>query len=665
MLDEGLTAIGRWDPAVEESGLALDVLEYHTTDLGTAAQRTRAELDQRYSHQADTLDGLLGVFKDKYLVIEAEPHPNSPTRSTRLAHDLLALLVQFRFRLSIAPGQRARRLLENRAQEWQDGRTGNVLDETDLGTVEAGASGMRAWDADADHTGEARLVEASRRGQARRRLTRQILKVVAVAAVVAIGVTGTFAWLQMGIAQEETKEANKQTGIAAEQTVAAYEALKGEAVAAEDARQKARLAEDRLRTSTSRQLAALSELERPRRLDRSLHLAFAAFRAANTLEAREALFRGLQDRPTIRSFLQIDEVALSRTQQYGAPFETTVLGEGNDGSVAGVAFSTDGKILAAGYRADRFHGGVILWDVMRRRRLVEDALPVPEGQVGSVALSPKGKILAAGYYNDGGTGGVVLWDVSTRRRLMDRSIPVKGNVRSVAFSPDGSMLAAAYHAGQSGGGLVFFDVAARKDLVDKPLPVIEGKGSIGSVVFSPNAGNTVAAGYSCWPRRRRQLAGIVLWDVATRTRITKKPLPVPEGVVGGVAFSRDGNILAAGCSFGADGGGLVLFDLASGNRLVDKPLLVPEGEVWGTAFSPDGKAVAIAFRSRSESGGVVLFDVASRTRVLNSPTLPSVRGVKSGTWLSAPTARPSPPDTTLTGMEVWFCGTQSRGCGSW
>ena len=42
VLDEGLKAIHRWDPAVEESGLALDVLVYHTTDLGTAAQCSRA-----------------------------------------------------------------------------------------------------------------------------------------------------------------------------------------------------------------------------------------------------------------------------------------------------------------------------------------------------------------------------------------------------------------------------------------------------------------------------------------------------------------------------------------------------------------------------------------------------------------------------------------------
>jgi len=156
VLDLGLKAIGGWNPAVEQSGLALDVLLYHTTELGTASQCTRAELSARYAHQVDALDGLLGRCKDQYLIIEVEPDPASLTRSTRLAHDLLAPLVQQRFRLSVAPGQRARRVLENRAPEWQEGKTGPILDQVDLATVQKGAAGMRAWTAD-----EIRLVETS------------------------------------------------------------------------------------------------------------------------------------------------------------------------------------------------------------------------------------------------------------------------------------------------------------------------------------------------------------------------------------------------------------------------------------------------------------------------------------------------------------------------
>ena len=78
--------------------------------------------------------------------------------STQLAHDLLAPLVLRRFRFSMAPGQRARRLLENRAPEWHEGKTGPVLDSTDLAAVEEGALGMRGWTAD-----ETRLVDESRR----------------------------------------------------------------------------------------------------------------------------------------------------------------------------------------------------------------------------------------------------------------------------------------------------------------------------------------------------------------------------------------------------------------------------------------------------------------------------------------------------------------------
>jgi WD40 repeat protein len=77
---------------------------------------------------------------------------------------------------------------------------------------------------------------------------------------------------------------------------------------------------------------------------------------------------------------------------------------------------------------------VLLWDVPSRSQL-GTALKAHAGSVYSVAFSPDGRTLAAGS----ASGRVLLWDVRTHARL--------GTLRShaiisVAFSPDGRNLAA-------------------------------------------------------------------------------------------------------------------------------------------------------------------------------------------------------------------------------
>ena len=77
-----------------------------------------------------------------------------------------------------------------------------------------------------------------------------------------------------------------------------------------------------------------------------------------------------------------------------------------------------------------------------------------EGYVHSVAFSPDGKTLAAGYGGVGGVGGVVLWDTARRERLQEKPLAVtEGIVQSVAFSPDGKTLAAGYGGGVAAAGV--------------------------------------------------------------------------------------------------------------------------------------------------------------------------------------------------------------------
>ena len=174
VLDEGLKSLNAWRPDVVDSGFALDLLEYHTTTLGTAEMRTRSDLVERYPHRADVLDECLRLCERSYLLIPAETKPGDAVTArsrepgdtvrepvpTRLGHDTLAPLVRLRFQSSSLDGQRARRLLENRSPEWKDGVTGHPLDRPDLESVERGLNGMR-WPSDEEH----RLIEASRQAR--------------------------------------------------------------------------------------------------------------------------------------------------------------------------------------------------------------------------------------------------------------------------------------------------------------------------------------------------------------------------------------------------------------------------------------------------------------------------------------------------------------------
>ncbi|MER7791811.1 serine/threonine-protein kinase [Streptomyces sp. NPDC097640] len=184
----------------------------------------------------------------------------------------------------------------------------------------------------------------------------------------------------------------------------------------------------------------------------------------------------------------------------GNPIDPLVVGAGKGSgtsAVRSVAFSPDGKILAAGY-GDELKGGVALWDVVSRSLIA--TLPLESTDafgVTSLEFSPDGRSLAGSF------GGIALWDVSSHK--LETLADADSGYQSMAFTPDGSLLAGGFGGRAGGGGVSLWGVASRKRIVT----VEAGRSGAGDLAFSPD-GKTLAAATD----NAKLLSVIQLWTVA-------------------------------------------------------------------------------------------------------------------------------------------------------
>ncbi len=277
------------------------------------------------------------------------------------------------------------------------------------------------------------------------------------------------------------------------------------------------------------------------------------------------------------------------------------------GGMTSVAFSPDGKLLAAGSLdhtiriADQATGKEI--------RKIESR----EGQ--AIAFSPDAKTLFASQ-----EGGSILWDVASGQPV--RKIPATGRA---TFSPDGKTLAV---GGSDNSAISLWDVATGKEFLHPP----GHENSVSNLAFSPDGKVLATRSFSDQTIR--------LWEADTGRELHLLRLPDQGSPM---AFTPDGKSLVAGSWDGT----VRFWDPSRGKEI--RKIVIDPGkpgrQKWDTIVDsiqllPDGKSLATC---STKSGGmgpgkeertglIQLWEVATGKQLLKHET--SVPAYHPGTYFS-------------------------------
>jgi WD40 repeat protein len=191
-------------------------------------------------------------------------------------------------------------------------------------------------------------------------------------------------------------------------------------------------------------------------------------------------------------------------------------------AVPSVAFSPDGKILAAGSK----NKNITLWNTSDWSLL--KTLTGHEYEVYFVRFSPDGKKLVSSAEN----GAVIVWNIETGDQLMTLS-GLKGWVFNVAYTPDGTKIIAGDATGKiniwnANDGTILRTITSECTLLNGCSNVVY------STAISPD-GNKIAAGF---------LEGkIKIWNIKTLT--ISDSIIFDQGFPFSICYNNDGSRLAS------------------------------------------------------------------------------------------------------------------------
>lgn len=148
--------------------------------------------------------------------------------------------------------------------------------------------------------------------------------------------------------------------------------------------------------------------------------------------------------------------------------------------VRSIAFSPDGKKIAAAGGLPQEEGEIKIWDVQSHQLL--KTIYGHKDCIYSVAWSPDGKLLASGSYDR----AVKLWDANTGKEVRNLQDHIDA-VFAVAFSPDGKHLASA----SQDRTVKIWDVATGRRL----YTLSDASDGLTSLAYSPSGDQVAAVGY--------------------------------------------------------------------------------------------------------------------------------------------------------------------------
>ena len=189
--------------------------------------------------------------------------------------------------------------------------------------------------------------------------------------------------------------------------------------------------------------------------------------------------------------------------------------------VRAVAFSPDGKLLAAAGGLPARKGEVKVWDV-EKRELVS-TIAGHSDCIYAVAFSPDGKQLATSSYDK----LIKLWDVATGKEIRTLKDHIDA-VFSLAWSADGKRIV----SGSQDRSVKIWDSATGARLFTLSDP----QDSINTIALDPNGRHIAAGGFD---------QTIRIWSLDEKGGTLEQTLIAFEEPILKLAWSPDGKMLAA------------------------------------------------------------------------------------------------------------------------